>query len=128
MRNVKIKTIALWILQIILALMLFGAGLDKFTNEVWVGQFEEWGYPDNFVYVIGAFEMLGALGLLIPRLIGYAAAGLCVIFIGATITQWIADASLGFILFHLVFVLVLGGLAYVRRPAWLGKAPSPSGK
>ena len=89
--------IALWIVQVLLALAFAGAGLLKISqpiaklapNMAWVTHF-----PAQAVRLIGGVELLGAIGLLVPALTGIlpwltplAAAGLVVIMIGAVITH-----------------------------------------
>ncbi len=66
--------------------------------------------------------MLGAVGLLIPRLAGYAAGGLIVIMIGATITHLVHGEFPGSVI-HLVLLSIV---LYGRRPAFLRKqTPQP---
>ncbi len=118
----RAKTIGLWALTLLMVLMFFMVGLDKFTSHGWIERFANWGYPDNFLYVIGVLEMLGAVGLLIPRLAGYAAGGLIVIMIGATITHLVHGEFPGSVI-HLVLLSII---LYARRPAFLRKqAPQP---
>ena len=65
----------LWILQILLAVAFLGAGLMKATqpraklqtNMGWVEDFS-----DNNVKLIGAAEVLGAIGLVLPWWTGIA--------------------------------------------------------
>jgi uncharacterized membrane protein YphA (DoxX/SURF4 family) len=65
----------LWIVQILLAAAFLGAGLTKIsqpraklqTNMSWVEDFS-----DNNVKLIGAAEVLGAIGLVLPWLTGIA--------------------------------------------------------
>jgi DoxX-like protein len=82
--------LALWIVQVLLALLyLFSGGLklvlplEKLTGPV--------ALPGLFIRFIGVCEMLGALGLILPGLLRIrtgltplAAAGLVIIMIGAT--------------------------------------------
>lgn len=118
----RTKTIGLWALTLLLVLMFFMVGLDKFTSHGWMERFANWGYPDHFLYVIGVLEMLGAVGLLIPRLAGYAAGGLIVLMIGATITHLVHGEFPGSVI-HLVLLSII---LYARRPAFLRKqAPHP---
>jgi hypothetical protein len=83
--------IALWIVQGLLAALFLFAGGIKFTIP-----FEEMtvpgGIPGEFILFIGAAEVLGALGLILPgltkirpSLTPLAAAGLAIIMIGATV-------------------------------------------
>jgi len=112
----RAKTIALWALQIIFALLMITAGYSKFTVDRWPGDFEQWGYPDGFVYVIGVLEIVGGIGLLIPRITFYAAALLCIIMIGATITRIIDSTNTVALIVHVVYILAYAFIAYVRRP------------
>jgi hypothetical protein len=85
-------TYALWIVQILLALLfLFGGGLklvmpvEEMTKQMPVA------LPGGFLRFIGVAELLGGLGLVLPGLLRIrpgltplAAAGLVVIMVGAT--------------------------------------------
>ena len=83
--------IALWIIQVLLALLFLFAGAMKFIMPV-----EEMtkqmpiALPGLFVRFIGVCEVLGGLGLILPMLLRIkpwltpiAAAGLVIIMIGA---------------------------------------------
>jgi hypothetical protein len=52
------KTIGLWILQALMALVMVGPGVQKFTSPVWQRMFRVWGYPEHFYAVIGAIEVI----------------------------------------------------------------------
>jgi uncharacterized membrane protein YphA (DoxX/SURF4 family) len=68
--------IALWIAQIVLALVFLAAGLEKLRqprDELapkmgWVEDFS-----DGFVKLVGGLEVLGALGLILPAALGIVA-------------------------------------------------------
>lgn len=109
--------IAVWIVQILLALFLLtAASLPKlFGQETAVEMFDEIGYGDWFRYFIGCCELAGAIGLVIPRLAGLAASCLIVLLVGAV----------GFLVFVLddpqlvVTPIILGVLlALVVRTRW----------
>ena len=82
--------VTLWIVQGLVALAFLFAGGTKFTmspEEMSAGT----PFPGAFFYFIGACEVLGALGLIVPGLLKVkrgltplAAAGLTIIMIGAT--------------------------------------------
>jgi uncharacterized membrane protein YphA (DoxX/SURF4 family) len=89
--------VAIWVLQVLLALAFLAAGLIKVsqprqrlaTSMGWVEDFS-----DPTVRTIGALELLGALGLLLPALTGVAtvlvplaAVGLAALMVGAAITH-----------------------------------------
>jgi putative oxidoreductase len=98
---VKIKTSSL-----LLALIFLASGLAKLASlEFELVAFERWGYPIWFMYLIGAVEVIGGLGLLIQRFSAAAAAALAVMMIGAIGThvihsEWgmLAAASLIFVM------------------------------
>ena len=86
--------VILWILQILLGLLFLFAGVTKFIFSV-----EEMNaqapvvLPGLFLRFIGACEVLGALGLILPSLLRIkpqltplAALGLAMITAGATVT------------------------------------------
>jgi uncharacterized membrane protein YphA (DoxX/SURF4 family) len=82
---------ALWIVQGLLALLFLFAGVMKFVMSV-EEMTKQMPLPGWFLHFIGAAEVLGALGLILPGLTGIrpgltplAAAGLVVIMIGATV-------------------------------------------
>lgn len=79
----------LWAAQILLALfMIFASGLPKiFGVEFAVQIFDQIGIGQWFRYLVGALEVAGGIGLLIPRLAGLAALCLVGLMIGATITN-----------------------------------------
>lgn len=84
----KGRTIALWIVSVLLAAMfLFAGGLKLISPGQARPMFVAYGYPAWFATFIGTCEVLGAIGLLVPRLAGLAAAGLSVIMVGAFFTH-----------------------------------------
>lgn len=120
----RAKTIGLWLLTILLALLFGQTGVGKFAVPAWADMFARWGYSDMFRYLIGVLEILGAIGLLIPRTASYAATGLIGIMIGGIVThvlhgeiQWASD---------LLFAVLLSVLAYARRPTFLRKPQTAS--
>lgn len=95
-------TYALWIIQVLLALLFLFAGGTKLVLPPDVlasmGSPNQVQLPGLFVRFIGVVEVLGALGLILPGLLRIrpgltplAAAGLVVIMIGATALTWTAD-------------------------------------
>ncbi|MBM4297967.1 MAG: DoxX family protein [Deltaproteobacteria bacterium] len=87
--------ITLWIVQALLAALFLFAGSMKFIMPV-EEMTKQIAMPVWFLYFIGASEVLGALGLILPWLLGIkpwltplAAGGLVIIMIGATGTTLI---------------------------------------
>lgn len=80
--------IAIWIVRIILGGFLLIAGQAKFTmSAIWGKKFSDWGYPDGFLYMIGALEIIAAIMIFIPRFTKWGAYLTGVIMIGASITH-----------------------------------------
>jgi uncharacterized membrane protein len=93
--------VVLWILQAILALAVFAAGTPKLiTPRSKLREKMSWveDYSDTSVKLIGAAEVLGGLGLILPAATGIApiltplaAVGIAIVMIGAMITHFRAD-------------------------------------
>ncbi|PVZ08503.1 DoxX family protein [Actinomycetospora cinnamomea] len=109
-------TIALWTLQVLLALMfVVASGAPKLIGEAYAVQiFEDLGTGQWLRIVVGLLEIAGGIGLLVPRLAGLAAACLVALMVGATGAQlfflsegyWYTPAILG---------LLLAVVAWLRR-------------
>lgn len=94
--------IALWIVQILLALLFLFAGGTKLVLPIDVltsmGSPNQVHLPGLFIRFIGVCEVLGALGLILPgalrirpMLTPLAAAGLVIIMIGAIVVTTMGD-------------------------------------
>ena len=101
-----------WLLSILLAVLMAGPGSQKFTGNTWERMFRQWGYPDGFYLVIGAIEVAGGIGLLIPKLASYSAIVLIVVMIGAAATQVLVGGRNG--VGEIVFATLLGVIAWLR--------------
>jgi uncharacterized membrane protein len=85
--------IALWILQALLgALFIFAGGIKLITPMEEMMKQMPMALPGWFVLFTGVVELLGGIGLILPRLLGIrpglvplAAAGLVIVMIGATV-------------------------------------------
>ena len=118
--------IALWIIQILLALLFLFAGGTKlyFSPEVLaaMGPPNQVHLPGLFLKFIGVCEVLGALGLVLPGLLRIrpqltflAAVGLLIIMIGAVVIT-IAGPGVGAAIPPFVFTLLCAFVVYGRRP------------
>ncbi|MEV0381407.1 DoxX family protein [Nonomuraea sp. NPDC050643] len=90
--------VVLWVFAALLALLFLGAGAMKLTRPKEKLAASGMGWTDDFsagaVKGIGALEILGALGLILPALTGIApvltplaATGLALIMVGAAVTH-----------------------------------------
>ena len=88
---------ALWAVQLILAIMFMMAGAMKLTKTK-VELAERMGWVEDFsqgtIRLIGAAEVMGAIGLILPGLTGIApiltplaASGLAVVAVGAMVVH-----------------------------------------
>jgi putative oxidoreductase len=114
---ISIPRAAVWVCSILLAVAFVFSGISKLAGPSamrWAERFAGWGYPDNAQYVVGVLEILGGLGVLIPKWRRGAAAILVALMIGALGTHAV-NAEFP----RLIPPLVLGGLAlllYSARP------------
>ena len=110
----KGKTIALWVVSILLATMfLFVGGGKLLRPDQAKPMFVHYGYAAWFATFIGTCEVLGAIGLLIPRLAGLASAGLTIIMVGAAYTH-VSHQEYRNAITPLVLLVLLIVVAYVR--------------
>ena len=101
-----------WILTLLLAVLMVGPGMQKFTSPTWQRMFRTWGFPDGFYLAIGAIEVIGGIGLLIPRLASYCAITLSIVMVGASATQVLRGGRNG--VGELVFAALMVLLAWIR--------------
>lgn len=85
--------IALWIIQVLLALLFMFSGVMKLILPI-EEMTKQIALPELFLRFIGVCEVLGALGLILPGLLRIktwltplAAAGLAIIVIGAVVVS-----------------------------------------
>src|SRR5947209_1786970 len=111
----KARTVTIWVLSVLTAVAFFGAGGAKLAGAApMVAVFEKVGVGQWFRYVTGALEVIGAIGLLIPRYAFFAAVLLVMVMIGAVISHL---ALLGGSPVAPIVLLVLcGTIAYLRKP------------
>ena len=77
-----------WIGRALLALVFVSAGLSKlFGDPVMVAMFDQIGAGQWLRHLVGALEVAGAVGVLVPRLSALAATGLVLLMVGATVTN-----------------------------------------
>src|SRR5436190_11825613 len=112
--------IVLWIIQILLSLLFLFAGATKFVMPVEeMNRQAPVALPGLLLHFIGACEILGALGLILPALVRIkagltplAAAGLAIITLGATVIT--LKGAIGMAVLPLVACLLSIFVAYGR--------------
>ncbi len=115
--------IALWVVQVLLALAFLGAGATKLSqpkekllkNMAWVEDFSQ-----PAVRLIGAVEVLGAIGVVVPALTGIlpwltplAALGLVLLMIGAALTH-LRRTEYGNVAVNALLLILAAFVAYGR--------------
>lgn len=126
----RAANITLWIIQGVLAAMFLFSGVSKFlmpVEEMTKGT----GFSGGFIHFIGAAEILGALGLILPLLLRIkpaltpvAAVGLFIIMVGAVVTTVRMGAAP-----MAVMPAVLAALLLVvawKRGAWVARGRATS--
>jgi uncharacterized membrane protein YphA (DoxX/SURF4 family) len=110
---------ALWIVQALLAIVFLFAGASKFIMSV-EEMTRDIHLPGAFLRFIGAVEILGAIGLILPSLLRMrpgltplAAAGLVIIMIGATVLSYMVGGAV-MALAPIVIGLLAAFVAYGR--------------
>ncbi|MFI5696307.1 DoxX family protein [Kribbella sp. NPDC051586] len=113
-RRVRPGTVALWVVQVVLAAMFVMAALPKLSGDpVMVDMFGAVGAGQWLRYVVGVLELAGAIGLLVPRLCGLAAGGLALLLVGASLTNIFALGASPAI--PIGYLLVAAAIAWFRR-------------
>lgn len=116
--------IVLWILQALLAAVFFGAGLTKIAKpkEELVAPMGEWvnSFPAPGLKFLGLVEVLGAVGLIVPPLVGVApvlsplaAVGIVAIMVGAIVAH-ARDSAGAKIAMNIVLGLLAAVVAWGR--------------
>jgi len=113
MAGSKTVNISSWVLVVLLAIGFLLAGIGKLTGAQ-TEMFQGWGYAAWFATLIGALELAGAVGLLIPKLTRLAIYGLTGLMIGACYTH-VANAEAGQLIRPLLFMALLWVVWWLRR-------------
>jgi putative oxidoreductase len=80
--------IGTWAARILLSAQFIAGGALKLTGEAsMVAMFDDIGVGAGLRLFVGACEVAGAVGLLVPRLVRPAATGLVLLMVGAVITN-----------------------------------------
>lgn len=108
-----------WVLQGLLGLAFIASGVKKFTDlPGTVGMFNSIGLPGALAYVVAGAEVLGGIGLLVPRFTRLAAMGLVIVMVGA-VNMHVAKIPGGLAngVPALVLLALLSLVLWLRRPA-----------
>ena len=113
------RNIAAWVLQGLLGLAFIASGAKKFTDlSGTLTMFSSLGLPAILAYLIAGGEVLGGIGLLVPRFTRPAALGLAIIMVGALVMHATKiPGGLANGVPALVLLVLLGVVLWLRRPA-----------
>jgi hypothetical protein len=123
------RNVTMWVVQgLLAALFLFAGGMKLITPVEVLSVMSP--FPGEFIRFIGACEVLGALGLILPWALGIrreltplAAAGLVIIMVGATVSTLAIGG--GFLaLIDVVIGVLAATVGYGRREALRGLRPT----
>src|SRR5882724_4012579 len=101
----KTRSILSWVLTAVLAAAYLLAAVGKLTGRAGES-FVHWGYAPWFAYIIGALEVAGAVGMLLPWTWRAATVGLSALMLGAAYTH-VANHEGFNVLRPVVFLVVL---------------------
>jgi uncharacterized membrane protein YphA (DoxX/SURF4 family) len=107
----KGRLITIWILSVLAALAFLAAGGSKLAGAApMVAVFDKVGIGQWFRYLTGLLEVVGAIGLFIPR----TAVLLSLVMVGATIAH--VTVLGGPPVAPIVLLILTGSIAYLRKP------------
>jgi putative oxidoreductase len=112
---IRLPRAVVWACAIFVAVSFVVAGFSKLEGPSamrWSERFAHWGYAVNVHYLVGVLEVLGGLGVLIPKWRRAAAATLVGLMLGAVSTH-----ALNAEFPRLIPPLVLGALALLVSSA-----------
>lgn len=111
----RAANIALWTLQVLLAATYLFSAFGKLSADPRnVAGFEAMGFGTAGMYVIGALELAGAVGLLVPRLMGLAATCFVALMVGAVIAT-LAVGGGALVVIPLTVGILVAIVAWGRR-------------
>ena len=114
----KWQVYGVYVLIIILNISVSLAGVQKLTgSQHWIDQFQEFGYPVWFMYLIGALQVVGGVLLWIPKTRLVAAVLYMGIMAGAAFFNLMVGNT-GIFVPNGVPILITGVVAWISRDSW----------
>jgi uncharacterized membrane protein YphA (DoxX/SURF4 family) len=115
---------ALWTVQVLVGVFfIVASAVPKFYGDPYAVEiFTHIGVGQWFRYLVGALELAGGIGLMVPRLVGPAALGLMGLMIGAAYTQAVVLDAPVMVTTPAILFVVLAVIAWGRRESiksWL---------
>jgi putative oxidoreductase len=112
--NPKTRKILMWVCIVLLALQFVAAAAGKLTGAA-EENFIRWGYSGTFMYIIGALEIICAIGLFFPAFRKRAALGIIVIMLGAAYTHLTHDEGIRLIHNAILVLMAVGVIALSKE-------------
>ena len=104
----------LWVFQLVLAAIFLVLGAEKMAGAPpMVAVFSKVGLGQLLRYLTGGLEMMGAIGLLVPKLAGAGAAVLSLVLVGAIIADLTVMRDV--VVQPVILLLFTGIIAWMRR-------------
>lgn len=109
------------VFSILLGVIFIVAGAMKLAgSQRNVDEFEHWGYPDGFVYVVGLGEFVAGVLFLVPRTRFWAGVGIVMDMTGATLTHINATPpEWDFLPVAVSLLVIAAAVAVLTRPVAL---------
>src|SRR5947209_2869890 len=121
----KTTGILIWVLRVLaVAIFLPGAVMKLTGHPMMVSEFDQVGLGQWFRYFTAALEVIGVVGVLVPRFSALGALLLLLVDAGAFVAQ-VTTLHLDWI-HTIVIAIILGALIYLQRGAfraWGSVAP-----
>jgi putative oxidoreductase len=87
-RRARAAHVGVWTVRVLLSAQFLVGGVLKLTaSPAMVAMFDDIGAGQGLRLLVGACEVVGAIGLLVPRLARLAATGLVLLMVGAVVTN-----------------------------------------
>ena len=118
-----LRTVATWILVVLLGLLFVYTGASKLTGPSaihWGERLSRWGYPAWFRFVIGAVEVAAGAALFLTRSRRAAAITLMIVMAGALLTHLVHGEFP-----RVLPPLILSALLYVVSMVRVRREPDP---
>jgi uncharacterized membrane protein YphA (DoxX/SURF4 family) len=118
----RVKVIGIWVLRVLIAALFISASVMKLSGQpMMVQEFDTVGLGQWFRYLTGALELVGGIGVLIPRYSPLAALLLLLVDIGAFFAQvavlhmdWIHTIVIGAVIVLLIYLQREGLQAFTK--------------
>ncbi len=106
------------ILRIIIAVLFLLAGSGKFqTDSTMASNFNNWNLGIPIMFIVGIFEIVGAILLLIPKTITYGCYTLIIVMLSALVIHILNYKELGFPILNIGLITVLLLILYLKKRA-----------